>query len=338
MNPLNQGFPPAAIVLPLLQKAGIQLDNLKISPLQGGNNRVFLLANEKQKYVLKHYFASQNETRTRLNAEFSFIAFAWSNGIRVVPEPYACDTENLLGLYQFIEGGKLDREALTGRHISAAMEFISSINSASIRFSEQALRLPFAAESCLNLEQHLASVEHRIKKLSCMAIEDEVSAKAGSFFSSILLPEWNRIKEALSGEQKKNRNIDRGSRIISPSDFGFHNAIIAPDGKVFFIDFEYAGWDGPVKMVCDFFCQPEIPVPINYMEIFADKITGFIEPEYDMKQEIEKLMPLYRLKWCCIMLNPFIQASVKRKAFAFYETDRRELQLEKTVKYAEEHF
>ena len=43
---------------------------------------------------------------------------------------------------------------------------------------------------------------------------------------------------------------------MSPSDFGFHN-VIKKDDFLYFIDFEYAGLDDPVKLICDFYCQPD---------------------------------------------------------------------------------
>src|SRR6185503_11886129 len=46
---------------------------------------------------------------------------------------------------------------------------------------------------------------------------------------------------------------------LSPSDFGYHNAVLADDETVRFFDFEYAGWDDPAKLVCDFFNQVEVP-------------------------------------------------------------------------------
>ena len=63
---------------------------------------------------------------------------------------------------------------------------------------------------------------------------------------------------------------------LSPSDFGFHNALVDDDGQVTFLDFEYAGRDDPAKLVSDFFCQPEIPVPLDYHATFIDAHGGWV--------------------------------------------------------------
>ena len=47
-------------------------------------------------------------------------------------------------------------------------------------------------------------------------------------------------------------------RTLSPSDFGFHNALRRPDGRVVFLDLEYFGWDDPAKMISDFLLHPAL--------------------------------------------------------------------------------
>ena len=42
-------------------------------------------------------------------------------------------------------------------------------------------------------------------------------------------------------------------RTLSPSDFGFHNALRTPAGTMVFLDFEYFGWDDPAKTGFGFF-------------------------------------------------------------------------------------
>ena len=55
--------------------------------------------------------------------------------------------------------------------------------------------------------------------------------------------------------------LGEADRVVSPSDFGFHNALRTEDGRLAFLDFEYAGWDDPAKLVCDFELQPAVPAP-----------------------------------------------------------------------------
>ena len=110
------------------------------------------------------------------------------------------------------------------------------------------------------------------------------------------------------------------TRCISPSDFGFHNALVQPDGKLFFIDFEYAGWDDPAKTLCDFYCQPELPVPRSTWNQFADAMAGLAADAILERQRQEELFPLYQVKWCCILLNEFTVDAARRREFAAPQT------------------
>jgi hypothetical protein len=83
---------------------------------------------------------------------------------------------------------------------------------------------------------------------------------------------------------------------VSPSDFGFHNAIKAPMGVRFF-DFEFAGWDDPAKAIVDFFLQPRVPVRTKDFELFL--IATDLEKE---RQRCVDLSQVLKLKWACIIL------------------------------------
>ena len=79
----------------------------------------------------------------------------------------------------------------------------------------------------------------------------------------------------VAGALKAGTVLDQaiGRTIISPSDFGFHNTLVRPDGELQFLDFEYAGFDDPAKLVGDFYACPEIPTPQETFERFVDRLV-----------------------------------------------------------------
>ena len=113
------------------------------------------------------------------------------------------------------------------------------------------------------------------------------------------------------------RELTMEDRCLSPSDFGFHNALTTPSGRLRFLDFEYAGWDDPAKLVCDFFWQQDLPAPhagrswTLIVSVLADQET---RPELDKR--IEVLTPVYGIKWCCLVLNEFVAEARRRREFA----------------------
>src|SRR5205085_6687704 len=110
------------------------------------------------------------------------------------------------------------------------------------------------------------------------------------------------------------------------------NALRLADGALKFFDFEYAGWDDPAKMVADFFCQPECPVPEALYDAFASAVAGeMAQPELHLWR-FGLLLPVYRVKWCCIMLNDFLPGGNHRRRFArgeLGEEERKRRQLRK---------
>ena len=45
-------------------------------------------------------------------------------------------------------------------------------------------------------------------------------------------------------------------RTLIPSDLGAHNALRGADGSLYFLDFEYFGWDDPVTSIANFIMHP----------------------------------------------------------------------------------
>jgi hypothetical protein len=110
--------------------------------------------------------------------------------------------------------------------------------------------------------------------------------------------------------------LDWSRRTLSPSDFGFHNALRQPDGRIIFLDFEYFGWDDPAKMIADFLLHPAMALSAELNRIFALAIFRRFADWPDLVRRVESVYPLFGLKWCMIMLNEFLPESYLRRQFA----------------------
>jgi hypothetical protein len=141
------------------------------------------------------------------------------------------------------------------------------------------------------------------------------------FVAEELAPAWQSVlaaarAHAAAAGLTHDRPLDPADRCVSPSDFGFHNALREPDGRLRFIDFEYAGWDDPAKLVCDFFCQPAVPAPPGAFDRFAAAVGRRSAEPAALVARTNLLLPVYRVKWVCIMLNEFLPVGGSRRAFA----------------------
>lgn len=303
----------------------------RIVPLKGGgNNRVYLVEADS-KLLLKLYFHHADDTRNRLESEFFFSRFAWNHGVRGLPQPLACDVERRAGLYEFIDGRLLTLDEITEERVAEALDFFCEINVRRFEGND----LPNASEACFSISQHLKCVEHRVERLRQIERSTESQRDASDLVESQLLPVWSTIAKAASLKARDlapQREVAADERCLSPSDFGFHNAICGDDDRLRFIDFEYSGWDDPAKMVCDFFCQPSHPVPRRMMGEFIQTLGGRFPDLENLTRRIEILFPVYQLKWCCILFNEFVPTSRARRRFAdesISQSSRERRQVEK---------
>lgn len=306
--------PPRSLIEPLVERAGYG-GNFNASPITAGsNNRVFRLAGDGWSAVVKIFFRDREDPRDRFAAETTFADFLWRNGVFTGPQVLARDAANGLALFATIEGregGNVDRDG-----VLQAAAFFRSINA--LRQCIDADKIASASEACFSIAQHADLIERRVKALG--AAPEPVA----EFQRRELAAVWRDARRDLvaCSDAARSKMLEPDSRCLSPSDFGFHNAIRQPDGGFRFFDFEYAGWDDPAKMLCDFFCQEKRPVPLDlFGEFAAAALRDFSDPE-GIVSRAELLMPAYRVKWSCIMLNQFTETGIARRRFARGQEDR----------------
>lgn len=302
-----------------------------LQPLPGGaNNRVYRVRSESADHVLKVYFQNPKDPRDRFRAERAFYDHLWRHGVRRTPEPRGWDEENRFGLFSFVAGRKLRPEEVNADAVGQALDFILEVNQA--RASAPPDAIPIASEACFSIAEHLALVDRRVARLQQIGTQTDLDGQAVAFVREELNPAWEKIRAtatATAGDQL-NEVLPPANRCLSPSDFGFHNALLAADGRLRFFDFEYAGWDDPAKLICDFFCQPQIPVPAARWQQFVGQWDTDWSREGALAQRARLLLPAYRIKWCCIMLNDFVRTDGARREFALgagASADRKRVQL-----------
>ncbi|MDA1192834.1 MAG: aminoglycoside phosphotransferase family protein, partial [Candidatus Poribacteria bacterium] len=277
------------------------------------------------------YFRHPDDVFDRLDHEFAFCSAAWEAGVRATPQPFVADETRGAALYEFIDGRRLAQNEIGEAEVALAMMFYRALNAPEMR--RLAERLSPGREACFCLSEHLATVERRLLALkSGIAHDTTVAETASRFVREELSPAWETIAERARCSVGMDASLDASERCLSPSDFGFHNALRLADGSLRFVDFEYAGWDDPAKLVCDFLCQPAIPVPSARYGQVADAVaTSTVD-----RERFDALLPVYRLKWCCIMMNEFLPVGDARRRFAGQETEReqrRATQLDKARDY-----
>lgn len=270
----------------------------------GANNRVdHLIFSNAAPLVLKRYFQHSQDLRQRLVSEYSFLQYAWDIGLRCIPQPIACDLKTNSALYSYVPGRQINASDLSEDLIRQVTHFFYALNQS----KDRGKTLPIASEACFSIQEHLSVVENRIHRLASLHQSD-----LDQFLREELLPSWEKIKKKIDPSM----DCPFEDRCISPSDFGFHNALLKQDGRLVFIDFEYAGWDDPAKTVSDFFCQPRIPVSTVFFNTVLNHFLFHCQKINEAKRRQQMLFPIYQIKWCCILLNVFSSVGQSRRLFA----------------------
>jgi hypothetical protein len=278
----------------------------------GGNSRVYLVSLDGRTLVAKQYFRHPSDGRDRLQAEWSFLEYAAAAGIGCVPKPIARDAAAGIGIYEHVAGRSLGSEDVSAARVQEAAAFFLLLNRPEHRAAARALAP--ASEACFSIAEHLAMVDGRLGKLAGLAGASAEDAAARAFVEE-LARRWREIRGRILGASR-DPAAPVEERCVSPSDFGFHNALLRATGELCFLDFEYGGWDDPAKMVGDFFAHPGVPVPRRHFDGFVKAAMSFSPRAAELEARARLLEPLFRIKWCCIVLNEFVPEAAQRRRFA----------------------
>jgi len=325
---IHSPLSPEQMVERLLKSAGWP-EATKTQEFPGGrNNRVFRVETRQGECLLKLYFRDPSDSRDRLGHEYGFLEACCGVGIDALPKPLAKDSENGAALYEFIKGSRV--EAAGSTEILLAAQFIEKINQQ--RGNKAFRSLPHAAEACYSFQEHVISVDRRIDRLTQMESASALDREARFWVEKELIPAWKKIREQIVRQKDLEKKLDQAMRILSPSDFGFHNSLRKEDGSLVFLDFEYAGWDDPAKLVCDLANQPDRPLSLEEAEPFSSSLVEWLGATDFWRSRFRILAPLYQVKWACIVLNDFLPLGRNRRKFQETqepEASRKHIQLNK---------
>ena len=202
-----------------------------------GNSLVYKLTSiDVGQYVLKMYPDRSLDGRARLKTEFNAVRFLQGNGFDDVPDAVWKDDDLNLGLYSWVGGQSIG--APDHQDLSQPVGFVRRLYKVSKTSQYPADEL--ATEACLSAMELVNQVDTRFKRLQSVSMNNPVLSE---FMNQIFSLVWRDLKKDLVQtwpESSREKGLDPKYRILSPSDFGFHNTL-KDGGEITFIDFEYFG-------------------------------------------------------------------------------------------------
>jgi len=88
------------------------------------------------------------------------------------------------------------------------------------------------------------------------------------------------------------------------------------DGRITFIDFEYFGWDDPVKLVADLALHPGSALGADVRAAWLASMRARFADDPTFDARLDATLPLYALRWTLILLNEFLGDKAKNRRHA----------------------
>ena len=285
------------------KKVSIELgDNFEsITRLKGGiNSLVYRCRGVHQDYVVKIYPQEGEECKIRATREISFLTHANNAAQDFVPSLiYSNRNEGYLVMEYIEESDIRGNDCLPSQsEVESALEFVNAIN------RDDATRIAYkirAAEGYQCLHEHLDNCRYRISRLTRKDLSESQRKYSDSLrreLNARLEHLGSRIYSAINTGLLVDCTKDEWS-IISPGDFGFHNAIRTSD-RIVFIDFEFSGLDDSMKTCLDFQLNPRFDMLFESSPLLKG-MSHLVDDIF--WRRYKALHDLLRIKWAAIMLG-----------------------------------
>ncbi|WNK00324.1 hypothetical protein L2D14_02595 [Thalassospiraceae bacterium LMO-JJ14] len=282
---------------------------------RGRNNVTLLLETAGGSFIAKHYPQSPDETRDRFFSETRALDFMSRHGFDCTPTLVGQNQEARIAVMT-ANGTPAETFANTD-DIEACIDFVRHLYEA--RDHMDADDLPAAAEACPAPDDVMVQVDQRRRRL------EEVTnshAELKRFLQTAFDPSLERYKARAirilkSAGIESNDPLPRQHQTLSPSDFGLHNAVRAQNGSLVFVDFEYFGWDDPVRLVSDFLLHPGHVLDKAQKDRFTAACRSiFTDNDTFFMTRLNALYPMIGLRWGMIVLNEFLPERMARRRAA----------------------
>jgi hypothetical protein len=282
--------------------------------LSGGrNSRIYHVRSGSVEFALKQYPSRADDPRDRLSTEVGALNLMKRNRIDNVPLVVGVDHERGFALLSWIDGAAVTE--IADADIDSAVNFLAAIHA--LRNTPLAKEQPLAAETCLSGAEIERQIMGRLKRLQDISGERDLA----SFLEKAFAPAFERgVVHARSRIMAAGldfaADLPQEWQSLVPSDFGFHNSLRRKDGSLAFVDFEYFGWDDPVKLTADMLLHPGRTLAVPQRRRFRRSAVQLYRDDRSFTARLGAYLPLFGLRWVLILLNEFIPDRWQRRVLA----------------------
>ena len=270
----------------------------------GGNSNVYKIKlDNNMEFAGKLYPDPTFDDRGRIENEVKAYNYLNCNNINLVPKVIWSNNDLNFGLFEWVEGHQI--KEVKNNYIINAAEFVESLE----KLSQKAIYFDFqlASAACLSGKMIEDQIRKRYEHIYKFSLNNNE-------LNSFLKGDFSKIFEEILLSSKKiwpgdfSGKLSKKYQLLSPSDFGFHNSIFS-ENKLKFIDFEYFGWDDPVKLTSDFLLHPGMKLNSDYQKLWLAKMLKVFSKDKNFEKRLKASYRLYGLCWCLIILNVFLSSN-----------------------------
>lgn len=279
----------------------------------GRNSRIYRVVCEGKQFALKQYPSRKDDPRNRLATEVGALKLMERSGIWTVPRVVGVDEGRGFSLLSWLEGTEVND--LTDADLDAAAAFLGAIHE--LRKTSWAKEQPFAAEACLSGAEIERQIAERLTRLKGISNEPDLQDFLAGTFAPAFAHAADRARAdiRLAGLDFK-ADLPQEWQTLVPSDFGFHNSLRCRDGSLAFVDFEYFGWDDPVKLTADILLHPGRVLTPPQRRRFRQAAERLYRDDRSFAARLNAYIRLFGLRWVLILLNEFIPERWQRRLLA----------------------
>jgi len=258
----------------------------------GRNNHVARFESDGKIMVCKVF--NKRDASERYQREVSFLRYCHQTKVLYTPKLLYELPSKFLFVSEYIEGSK--PQHVNDEILESICSFIGNLNTPLALKHQHDLHI--ATDALSDHHSVIVDIERRLGDLwnsESEVVRDVVrSIKEYALFSSPVREQSFELMHRLISSRKV------ASPFVSPSDIGLHNMITNPTGT-YFIDFEYAGLDSPMKLFMDISCHPDLALnDEQILKVYAG-IKQFLGEDLQTIEEAFKVS--FVIKWCLIMLK-----------------------------------
>lgn len=308
----------------------------EVSPLHGGgNNKLYrVVTGSGARYALKQYYERAGDQINRAAIEYNALSFLSGQGVKCVPEPIAKNEVEHFALYEYIMGQPIELDSISNADLDGIFAFIRELR----RVSEVngADSLSDASEACFTFDDMRDGIQRRLRVFEEIDNAAPDIRQLRAFLTNDFQRVFNKVLDVR--EKSGTHRQTAGDKILSPSDFGLHNAIRRKTGEIVFLDFEYFGWDLFEKMIADLFLHPGMGLSGELQQALLVQLSQQCRLGWDtVRDRLQWVYPMSALKWCLIILNEFNpqrmcqRVAAARNAFDPVQRRQRQMKYARTL-------